>query len=457
MLTPTHLRLRRITSTMSWGWVVLMVFAVPGMASAAVPWHPDLSQAKAASQISRRPVLILFTATWSEASSAADKSFLATDEAVALLTACYEPVRIDVDADPETHRRLGISHLPSVCVVDADERLLARFDCPPTPAGFVAAAGRAAQDAAFAAAGLAAAQSPSPALPSPPASDPRSKPDAGSSTTTPAAADSPLPSAPTLPTTPPQWAAETVTTPMGAAEPASTSVAPPTAIAAPATTPQAALEPAPAPAAPAAGTGGLSAALPNWLNPRVTPAPQATTPPTDQASPPAAKKPNAFWATVQKPFSGLVRKTVPATVPDPPSQMPSTDAPVPNADPQAPMPVGLEGYCAVTLHEQKQWVEGRAKWGVRHRGRTYLFAGPAEQKSFLADPDRYAPGLSGDDPVVAIDGSRQVAGQRQYGVTYQDKVYLFSSAESRSAFTANPQKYTTRVQVAEQSGSSTVR
>ena len=39
------------------------------------------------------------------------------------------------------------------------------------------------------------------------------------------------------------------------------------------------------------------------------------------------------------------------------------------------MPVGLEGYCPVMLAERGVWVEGRAQWGVRHRGRTYLFAG----------------------------------------------------------------------------------
>ena len=94
--------------------------------------------------------------------------------------------------------------------------------------------------------------------------------------------------------------------------------------------------------------------------------------------------------------------------------------------------------------------EGRAQWGARHRGRTYLFAGPEQQQAFLADPDRYAPALSGDDPVLACDSGKQIAGQRRYGVTYQARTYLFSSPETRTAFAANPQRYTTRVKVAEQ-------
>jgi len=114
------------------------------------------------------------------------------------------------------------------------------------------------------------------------------------------------------------------------------------------------------------------------------------------------------------------------------------------------MPLGLEGYCPVTLAEKGAWVEGRAQWGARHRGRTYLFAGPDEQKAFLVDPDRYAPALSGDDPVLAFETGKSTPGQRRFGVSYQQRVYLFATPETRSTFAANPDRYTTRIQVAEQ-------
>ena len=146
-------------------------FWAPLASAAAVPWHPDLSQAKAASLISHRPVLIVFVASWSEASVNMEKTFLGSEDAVALLTACYEPVRIDVDVDPATTRRLGVAHLPTACVIDAQDRVLARFDCPSSSAGFVAAAGRAAQDASGALSGsassppLTAAAAASPAAP----------------------------------------------------------------------------------------------------------------------------------------------------------------------------------------------------------------------------------------------------------------------------------------------------
>jgi YHS domain-containing protein len=113
------------------------------------------------------------------------------------------------------------------------------------------------------------------------------------------------------------------------------------------------------------------------------------------------------------------------------------------------MPVGLEGYCPVTLAERGVWVEGRAQWGARHRGRTYLFASVEQQQAFLSDPDRYAPALSGDDPVLALDAGKSTPGQRRYGVTYQSRTYLFSSTETRDAFAANPQRYTSGAMVAE--------
>jgi YHS domain-containing protein len=126
----------------------------------------------------------------------------------------------------------------------------------------------------------------------------------------------------------------------------------------------------------------------------------------------------------------------------------AADAPAATSTP-SPYPVGFDGFCPVTLAEQAKWAEGRAQWGVQHRGRTYLFVGPEEQQRFLANPDRYAPALSGDDVVLAFESGQQLPGQRRYGVTYQAKIYLFSSLETRSRFAANPQAYASRVRLAE--------
>jgi len=109
--------------------------------------------------------------------------------------------------------------------------------------------------------------------------------------------------------------------------------------------------------------------------------------------------------------------------------------------------LGLDGYCPVTLADNslpsdRLWVAGSPQWGAVHRGRTYLFAGPEQQRIFMADPDRFAPVLSGNDPVLARDEGRFVPGTRKHGVFFTDDkfgrhVYLFVSPASLEKFKQN--------------------
>lgn len=446
------------------------------VAEAAVPWHPSLEQAKAAAAISRRPVLVMFGASWSDASVAFHEKTLTNPEAVAIITACFEPVKIDVDVDPATTKKMGVTYLPTACVIDQDDRVLTSFDCPDSPASFIAAAGKAVQDAA-------AARQPAPAIATTPAP---SQPVAASAAASERIASRPLSRfsaapAPAVPATAGGWPAESPTvgfsatppTPSpapwdsmpAAATPAATTEARPTIEPAPA-------EPPPQPTAMASWLGDSaqrsapsnSAVTYGITEPQPRPMPQATpqpahapavatygvTPapaaPAEPAAPEKPKTSNAFLAALQRPFS--LFSSTPKVEKAEPTAPPAVPAAA-KVDPYGTMPLGMEGFCPVTLAEKGQWVEGRAQWGVRHRGRTYLFVGEAQQRAFLATPDRYAPALSGDDPVVAFDAGKSVPGQRRYGVTYQSRIYLFSTPESRTAFSANPQRYTARVAVAE--------
>jgi YHS domain-containing protein/thioredoxin-like negative regulator of GroEL len=622
MVIPMPIR-SRISSLVATVAVLTLSSAWTVVASAAVPWHPDLATARRASEISHRPVLAIFTASWSSASTTLDRTTLASDEAVALITACFEPVCVDVDTNAEATRRMGITKVPTACVVTADDKLLSKFELPETPAGFVAAAARAVQEAAFASAGRSMGQgtttetsnilrdfgdlsaSGSGALPSfggeggkavrvtapadvrgtvPPggkaitavaakvrmlsdfASDdgiPASGPESSiaasfretdmglpaaaatqavpSATTAPSlAAASPAaapaaaaaPTAALSPSVPPTHTAgaavtdslsaipDLAATPPAAATPPLQTEAAPTRLAVSSafgsTAPQAPLsiEPTPTmPAAPSQAAAGSApwlglqpqnqpprpmasepaspasavASMPNTGSPAnaatpssqaiadarnaAAPQPPAATQPPTQAAPNASgsatalaettpPKPSAtasLLSAIQKPFS-MFSKQPPAKKETPTGTTAAADGPTQTAaataTPSEPdlygsMPVGLEGYCPVTLAERGVWVEGRAQWGARHRGRTYLFASAEQQKAFLADPDRYAPALSGDDPVLAFDAGKSAPGQRRYGVTFQSRTYLFSSTETRDAFAANPQRYTSGAMVAE--------
>ena len=572
---PTPSRICRLLATVA---ALTLFSAWTASASAAIPWHPDLATARRAAEISQRPVLAIFTASWSSATTTLDRTTLASDEAVALIGACFEPVCVDVDANPEATRRLGITKVPTACILNADEQLLTKFELPETPAGFVAAAARAAQEAALASATATRSLShgtPEPAVslrefadisgsgsalptfgsesgkglrvaaaadvrgtvppggkainavaakvrmlsdfasddgvpasgsesaiaasfrestispPAAPPAEPAVIPSTASAPTA-AAVSTPDPTAvatASMPAEPPATLASSYargstvaqapltieTTPITTTAPSHS-----TAGAAPwlglpqqdrpatPSTPAAAAAMAASPTAgPAAGSQTSGSQSLADAKTSAAQQPQAEQNPATPAQPNAEasatalaetkpQKPSAtssLLSALQKPFSLFSKPAAPKPAPGSTSTvastLPQTAATPVEPDAYGSMPVGLEGYCPVTLAERGAWVEGRAQWGVRHRGRTYLFATAEQQKAFLADPDRYAPALSGDDPVMAFDTGKSTPGQRRYGVTYQSRTYLFASTETRDAFAANPQRYTSGAMVAE--------
>ena len=114
--------------------------------------------------------------------------------------------------------------------------------------------------------------------------------------------------------------------------------------------------------------------------------------------------------------------------------------------PSSNPPLGLDGYCPVQLSDDikanlHRWTLGDRRWGAIHRGRTYLFCGPEQQQQFLADPDRYAPVLSGNDVVITVEQGQAVAGRREHGLFFNNRVYLFASEASLEKFRENPPHY----------------
>ncbi len=112
----------------------------------------------------------------------------------------------------------------------------------------------------------------------------------------------------------------------------------------------------------------------------------------------------------------------------------------PSKLPPGSPPLGLDGFCPVSLVERKKWVAGDPLWGAIHRGRTYLFCGEGERQRFMANPDRFSPVASGNDPVLANQG-KAVEGSRKHGVTYEGRIYLFSDENTLAEFHRNPTRY----------------
>ncbi len=105
------------------------------------------------------------------------------------------------------------------------------------------------------------------------------------------------------------------------------------------------------------------------------------------------------------------------------------------------IPLGMEGYCPVTLVEKNVWKVGDRRWGATFEGRTYLFTGEEEQKRFLANPVQYSPINSGNDVVLNIDQGQSVPGRREHGIYFQNRIFLFSSENSLQTFSQNPFHY----------------
>jgi len=505
-------------TTRTVGVLALALFSLP--AWAGMTWHEDLATAQAASTASRKPVLAVFTASWSPESTSFEQQVLVAAEVEAVLAACFEPVRIDVDQRPGLTKRLEVAHVPSACVLGEGNAILARFDCPSTSTALVATAARAAQEAASciaakqplgdasgvaqsvatderSAAERAAADFPTTPGDGSPLTDSAAPQAAGrgsislvtakvrqlsnfaTGTPRPVVSDAPQPLSASSPPSSPTSPAIATSEPPPSRFVSSTPTDPPTLPqSAPSSWPaepasrDSAFTNAPEQAAAAQAIEPHAATRP-WLSGSAS---AGALPPSGPASsavasdPPEKSKSTSTWSSFvtafQKPFSIFSKPAKPAeptTMPparptSPLAATPSTTAspttPLADAapavpDPHGSMPLGLEGYCPVTLAEKGVWTEGRAQWGVRHRGRTYLFAGPEQQQAFLASPDRYAPALSGDDPVTVVDQGKSLPGRRTYGVTYQSRMYLFSSPETRAQFAANPERYTAPVTLAE--------
>ncbi len=177
---------------------------------------------------------------------------------------------------------------------------------------------------------------------------------------------------------------------------------------------------------------------------------------------PAVQAPQAHPPQIPSATAGLS-----GSVPAPPTHRASQAATRDIHPPVSPVsipigqtnpPLGLDGYCPVQLIDdmqsnRHQWTLGDRRWGAIHRGRTYLFCSSEHQRRFLADPDRYAPVISGNDIVLAVDRQQNVQGRREWGVLFRNKVYLFAGEESLERFSASPNHYAEAIQAMRASAS----
>jgi YHS domain-containing protein/thiol-disulfide isomerase/thioredoxin len=375
-----------------------------------IAWHSSLENAKAEARQTGRYVLIHF---WTEdcmPCAALDRNVFSQPEVANALKAQFVPVKLNANDNPATASIMGVSRVPTDVILTPDGQIVGKLISPATPMAYIAELTQVAVKHSGQAHGmdsaLAAASQPPQlnsvyaSLPLSPSSQPAQQP--GTPTANPSAAVS-----------------TTLTNNQRFGTPPNSQTA--------------------------AGPSQIvnqHAASP--------PLAQSTQPaPTVAAAPPASAAQvftNQFAAAPQAPASSPAGTAAHAgsTV----STIAQTAAPDPRNLRPGAMPLGFDGYCPVSMRNEWRWVAGNPEFGVGHRGRTYWFASAKEQQQFWANPDFYAPALSGIDPVIAIDHRQQVPGKREHSLDYDNLFYLFASEASLQQFTANPERYAAGVREA---------
>jgi len=82
-------------------------------------------------------------------------------------------------------------------------------------------------------------------------------------------------------------------------------------------------------------------------------------------------------------------------------------------------------------------VLGLPEFEYAHAGAIWRFRNEGNRAAFAADPDVYMPGYGGYDP-VGIARGRATPGFPALWVIYEERLYLFYTAEARQAFIADP-------------------
>lgn len=161
---------------------------------------------------------------------------------------------------------------------------------------------------------------------------------------------------------------------------------------------------------------------------------------------------NAFYQESERQAASVANAKVPATIPN---EFSNANAPqiqqvAATVDPES-APLGLEGYCPVTLLAAKKWVKGDREIGCYHRGVLYLFADQAAADRFLSAPDQWSPLLGGFDPIIMEQEKRLQPGKRRFGVFCettpgQSAIVLFTNEANRDRFKQDSDRYLALVQ-----------
>lgn len=106
----------------------------------------------------------------------------------------------------------------------------------------------------------------------------------------------------------------------------------------------------------------------------------------------------------------------------------------------------LSGYSPVAIINEREWKKGSSEFAHEHDGVVYHLQNAAELSLFKANPEKYIPGLAGNDPLELSMEGREVPGDIRYGVFFRGKLFLLNSDENRKEFMSKPQRISDSVE-----------
>jgi len=403
--------------------IVSLALATPSWAQQqAFRWETNFDQARATAASSNRLLLVHFGAPWCKPCRELENNVFKQPGFGQQLASQYVAVKLDLDQNQALAQSYGVKAIPTDVIVSPQGQVLFMTHSPSSADKYVNTMQQIATK--FTGPAASVASKPASALPSLPVS--------------------PAPPPQSFAPQPPQGQPQQFAPPAGAQSnrttdsrydyyfsgngaPGATASAPPVNTAPPVA------PPAQVVAAPPQGFAPQQPPIAAPVDTRYA-ADARYAPDNRYAQPPPIQSPVAPPSAA--PVAPSAAATTPRTV--------VTQAQLPPGSP----PLGLEGFCPILLSERRQWVPGDVMWGAVHRGRTYLFSGPAEQQKFLSNPDRYSPVMSGNDPVAALNQGQAINGRREFGFFYGERVYLFASEESLTEFERNPNRYAAEITAA---------
>jgi hypothetical protein len=99
--------------------------------------------------------------------------------------------------------------------------------------------------------------------------------------------------------------------------------------------------------------------------------------------------------------------------------------------------LAIYGVDPVAYFTDKKPVVGRAEFEFRFAGAVWRFDNEGNRAAFMRDPKIYMPRFGGYDP-IGIGRGVPTAGYPQLWAIVKDRLYLFYTAQARTAFLADP-------------------